>query len=327
MSLVSACQARRAIAVVVALALLPAGADAQGDATDAPAGEALVAAAVSAGTPPSCIASLPSSAFRRTMVYLVADHAGEPFPRVPEAAFLSLRLATENIAWQARTLLGAPEGQLPAADTLINWRNLGRHLHLAGHRDGRITWSFPWDTPGHGRVRDSIGEPTLALLGRAVEAAMAKKEAFAWPDGVEGDSVPFLIRLDYPQHKENGAVEPMRGQHAAPLLEVRVPAMTPVAPRRMGSITYPEESRRSGVTANLVMQFVVDSTGRPIGRSIRDLWPDDRPRLRGYLALHYADFVKAVRRGLANSEYRPARVGGCAVPQLVQQPFTFDIAR
>lgn len=319
--------AARSITLAAALALRPAASAAQDSAADAPAGEALVAAAVSAGTPPSCIAALPPAAFRRTMVYLVADHAGEPFPRVPEAAFLSLRLATENIAWQARGLLGAPDGLLPPPDTLINWRSLGRHLHLVGHRDGRITWSFPWDTPGHGPVRDSVGEPTLALLGRAVDVALAKNERFPWPDGVEGDSIPFLIRFDYPQLKENGAIEPMRGQHAASLLEVRVPAMTPVAPRRMGSVTYPEDSRRNGVTANLVMQFVVDSTGRPIERSIRDLWPDDRPRLRGHLALHYADFVKAARRGLANSEYTPARVGGCAVPQLVQQPFTFDLAR
>lgn len=94
-----------------------------------------------------------------------------------------------------------------------------------------------------------------------------------------------------------------------------------------GDEPIPERSRQGGVTANLVMQFVVDTTGRPIAPSIRDLWPDDEACPKGFLLEHYRAFLHAVERGLANSEYHPARVGGCAVPQLVQHPFTFDIAR
>ena len=318
---------RRAALVGAALLLLPATTTAQGLSLELPVGEALTAAGVSAGTPPSCLEALPPSAYRRTAVYLVADHAGEPFPRIPEPAQLAVRLATESIAWRARALLGAPDGLLPAPDTVVNWRNVGRHLHLVGHRDGRITWSYPWDTPGHRPVRDTVGEVTLALLGRAVDSALARNERFPWPDGVEADSIPFLIRLDYPDIDENGKLQPMRGQHAAVLLEIRAPTTTPVSPRKMGRIHYPERSRQGGVTANLVLQFVVDSTGLPVAPSIRDLWPDDKPRPKGFMLQHYHAFLVAVKRGLANSEYNPARVGGCAVRQLVQQPFTFDIAR
>ena len=312
---------------LLAIVMLPGRAAARQLAFEAPPGEELVAAAVSAGTPRSCVQSLPPSAFRRTMVFLVADHPGAPFARVPEAAFLSVRLATESIAWQARGLLGAPEGLLPPPDTIVNWQNLGRHLHLVGHRDGRITWSFPWDTPGHRPKRDSIGEVTLALLGRATDAATAKGERFAWPDSVDGDSIPFLIRFDYPELNEKGKLEPMRGQYAAPLLEVRVPAMTPVEPRRMGQVRYPEELRRAGVQGTLVMQFVVDTTGAPVERTVRDLWPDKRPRMTPDQFQWYNAFLREVKRGLSESEYRPARIGGCAVPQLVQQPFDFRIHR
>lgn len=315
-----------ALAAVGALAVAPI-AGAQDLALEAPAGEALSAPVVSAGAPHSCVDALPRTAFRRTMVYLVADHAGEPFAPVPDTGFLAVRLATESIAWQARNLLGAPEGLLPPPDTLVNWKNLGRHLHLVGHRDGRITWSYPSDTPGHRPLRDTVGEAPLALLGRAVDTALARKEFFPWPEGVEGDSIPFLIRFDFPQLDVDGKPEKMRGQHASPLLEVRVPSMSPVLPDRMGRIRYPEEMQRMGVRGTIVMQFVVDTTGIPVDESVRDLWPDRVPRLRGHEARWYAQFVRETKRGLQASRYKPARIGGCAVRQLVQQPFTFDIAR
>jgi hypothetical protein len=71
------------------------------------------------------------------------------------------------------------------------------------------------------------------------------------------------------------------------------------------------------------MQFVVDSSGRVDPATLRDLWPADRPRLTGELGGHYRAFLSAVRDGLADARYVPARVGGCATRQLVQQPFEF----
>ena len=317
--------ARRFAALAGAALLAPAGAAAQTLSLVLPEGEALTSAVVSAGTPPSCLEALPPSAFRRAGVYLVADHAGAPFPRIPDAARVAVKLATESIAWRTRSLLGAPDGLLPAPDTLVNWRNVGRHLHVVGHPDGRITWSYPWDTPGHEPFRDSVGEVTLALMGRALDSALAHNERFAWPDGIAADSIPFLVRMDYPDIDPRGKLQKMRGMHAAVLLEIRAPMTTPVTPRRMGTIRYPEESRLGGVTANIELQFVVDSSGRPVEPSIRDLWPDDKPRPTGFLLEHYEAFLTEIKRGLAVSRYNPARVGGCAVPQLVQQPFTFDI--
>lgn len=325
MSIVSA-RRLRTLCTGIATIVVPAAAHAQGSLLGLPEGESLTSAAVSARTPPSCLQSLPESAFRQTAVYLVADHAGDPFPRIPDGGRLAVRLATETIAWRARALLGAPEGLLPPPDTVVSWRNVGRHLHVVGHRDGRITWSYPWDTPGHPPIRDSVGEVALALLGRAIDSALARDERFPWSEDIAGDSTPFLVRFDYPDVDPRGKLQPMRGLHAAPLLEIRAPIATPVRPRKAGSIRYPELARESGVTANIVMQFVVDSTGRPIEPSIRDLWPEEKPRPRGRLGAHYQAFLTAVKRGLAASEYHPARVGGCAVPQLVQQPFTFDIS-
>jgi hypothetical protein len=317
----------RPVVALLAAALLPVSMGAQDLELATAAGEALVASVVSAGSPRSCIDALPKTAFRRTMVFLTVDHAGEPFERIPGEATLAVRLAMESIAWHARALLGAPEGLLPPADTLVDWRSVGRHLHLVGHKDGRITWSYPWDTPGHRPVRDSVGEPTLALLGRAIDTALARNERFPWADEIDGDSVPFLLRVDYPELDDKGQLEPMRALHAAALLEIRVPMLTPVEQHRMSRILYPETLRRMGVTGKLVLQFVVDTSGRPIGSSIRDVWPEQRPRLRGDLQRYYTDFLDEAKRGVQRSVYRPARVGGCPIAQLVQQPFIFDISR
>jgi hypothetical protein len=317
----------RLLAAAAAALLLPVRGHAQDAALNEADGEPLISSAVRAAHPTSCIGALPADAFRPTMVYLVADHAGAPFPRVPREGLLAVRLATESIAWHARALLGAPEGLLPPPDTLLTWRNVGRHLHLVGHRDGSLTWTYPWDTPGHPPVRDSVGEIALALLGRAVDAALARNERFAWPDGVEGDSIAFLIRFDYPESFEGQKPEPMRGEHAAELMVMRIPVMTPVRPGRMGRIAYPEELRRRGVTGTLQMQFIVDPAGRPLQGSVRDLWPEKRPRLQGNLRHYYEEFLFEVKRALMESTYQPARIGGCAVPQLVQQPFTFDLQR
>ena len=167
----------------------------------------------------------------------------------------------------------------------------------------------------------------MALLGAAIDRALARNERFAWPDSLAGDSIPFLLRLDYPEVDEAGKPQPMRGKHAALLVAIRVPRMAPVTVSKAGRIAYPEVARTNWVTATIVMQYVVDAGGKPVERTIRDLWPDDKPRPRGDLARFYDAFREAVRRGILATEYSPARVGDCAVPQLVQQPFTFDIAR
>ena len=133
----------RLLAALAAALVLPAVGRAQDVALNEATGEPLIPSAVRAAHPRSCIEALPPTAFRRTMVYLVADHAGQPFPRVPREGLLAVRLATEIIAWHARALLGAPEVLMPPADTVLSWRDVGPHLHLVGHRHGASTPSYP----------------------------------------------------------------------------------------------------------------------------------------------------------------------------------------
>jgi protein TonB len=78
---------------------------------------------------------------------------------------------------------------------------------------------------------------------------------------------------------------------------------------------YPDQLQRQGVEASFLVQFVVDSTGRVDAKTL------DFPK-----TTHPA-FLKAVRDALLRSRFLPAELAGIRVRQLVQQQFTFVIAR
>jgi len=78
---------------------------------------------------------------------------------------------------------------------------------------------------------------------------------------------------------------------------------------------YPDQLQRQGVEASFLVQFVVDSTGRVDEKTL------DFPK-----TTHPA-FLKAVRDALLRSRFLPAELAGVRVRQLVQQQFTFVIAR
>ena len=78
---------------------------------------------------------------------------------------------------------------------------------------------------------------------------------------------------------------------------------------------YPAELQRAGIEGTLMVQFVVDSTGRVDEKTLS--FPSDvQP-----------GFLRAVRDALLRSRFFPAELAGMRVRQLVQQQFTFVIAR
>lgn len=78
---------------------------------------------------------------------------------------------------------------------------------------------------------------------------------------------------------------------------------------------YPPSMLSAGIEASFVVRFVVDTTGRVDDHSLN--FPSSAGRL----------FIDAVQRVLMRSKYRPAELGGRRVNQLVEQQFTFRIAR
>ena len=76
---------------------------------------------------------------------------------------------------------------------------------------------------------------------------------------------------------------------------------------------YPESERSSGATGRVVVQFVVGANGRVEPGSIKVLESTS------------SAFAAAVREVLPRHRFSPAKIGGRAVRQIVQQPFVFRL--
>jgi TonB family protein len=87
------------------------------------------------------------------------------------------------------------------------------------------------------------------------------------------------------------------------------PAAGSSAPR------YPDLLRHAGVEGEVLAQFIVGPDGTADVGSLK------------VLKSTHDLFTKAVREALPQMRFNPARVGGKAVRQLVQQPFTFSLAK
>lgn len=81
------------------------------------------------------------------------------------------------------------------------------------------------------------------------------------------------------------------------------------------SPSYPELLRAAGVEGQVVVQFVVDTTGRAEGGSVR------------ILSTSHELFAQSIRAAVPKMRFRPAEIGGRRVRQLVQQAFGFSLAR
>lgn len=78
---------------------------------------------------------------------------------------------------------------------------------------------------------------------------------------------------------------------------------------------YPDILRQAGVEGEVLAQFVVDTTGRAEVRTFK------------VLKASHDLFGTAVKNALPGMRFIPAEVGGRKVRQLVQQPFSFAIAK
>jgi TonB family protein len=76
---------------------------------------------------------------------------------------------------------------------------------------------------------------------------------------------------------------------------------------------YPELLRQAGVQGQVVLEAVVDTTGRVQPASI------------SVVSATHPGFVAPARQALVATLFRPARVGGRAVSMLVRVPFDFTI--
>ena len=232
-------------------------------------------------------------------------------------------LLTQSVALRVREILGSPEGALPAADTLVNWKNLWGTVTVMVTRDGRFQAQV------HSSSTGAMGDPrsVLVLVKRAIDDVAASGELVMWPEGLAADSASFSITIHRPIVNKAGVVKPVALRQPVPLFTIRTPWETPVEVKKEPRITYPEVSRTNAAYGTVRFAFTITETGRPDISSVEEVWPEGVARPKGDLLDYYSAFLAAVKRGLPSGQYQPAMIGGCAVSQRVIESFEFKLGR
>jgi protein TonB len=165
------------------------------------------------------------------------------------------------------------------------------HAGLPGGGAGASTAPDAPDVPTVDvSVPESIGEPP-----DVIRATDDDRGLLPWP-GRDGPPGP------------RGGVGSGEGALTAPEVEHAVVLLSaPLHPR------YPESLRLAGVAGDVVVRFVVDTTGRVEPLSVQ------------IVRSTHPLFTEAVRRVLPGARFAPAEAGGRRVRQLVEQPFSFAI--
>jgi hypothetical protein len=267
-----------------------------------------------------CLDSIPQSVMKRVPVYAAAEIADvDP---VSAAVVASMDVLTQALAEQARALLGADAGQLPPGEPSITWRQLEHNLLVVAHRDGRLTWRVQ---PPAWLSDQSLGDAGARHLGRALDAARQKGEAFLWDDALKRDSLTWLVRLEPATLAAEGTVVPPSLRAGFPIFTVMSPPILAADVERLRT-NFPMVRVR-GFAGTVRLQFVIDTAGRAISSTIRGVWPPNEARLVGPPKFAYDSVVRVVQLSLEDARFVPARIGGCVVSQLVQQAFVYRPVR
>lgn len=281
----------------------------------------------------SCVDRVGRAAYTRVAVYASATTSDSTLsPNAKRRLLDGADLLLQAVAERARTMLrgskaggvdSLPFGEPLLGDSLHVWAGVGSWLELTAYGDGRVTWRVPWSRQGD--------TAAVALLARVLDSMRVSGEATLFrpsdPAAPAPDSAHFEFSILWPTVDHDGKAIPPRSERPAqPLFSMLVPWMDPAHVAKGAMPTYPGVALSRGYRGTVIMQFVVDTTGRAEPRTVRDLWPPRVPRLAPNKEMVYQAFVEASRDAVVRTRYAPARIGGCPVKQIVQQPYEYDIA-
>ena len=159
--------------------------------------------------------------------------------------------------------------------------------------------------------------PAVARSSTSVPAAQSEVRAStSAPDTPSAARTPSPVP-DAPSAERKAKAATQPGSHTLPagtFYEFQVDQQVRQLPG-VGSLRYPPEMRFANREGEVLAQFVVDEQGVADMSTFKTLKSTDPA------------FADAVRAAVPTMGFKPARVKGRAVKQLVQQPFTFSLAR
>lgn len=143
-------------------------------------------------------------------------------------------------------------------------------------------------------------------VARAIEEAAAAHALVALA-GAPGDTVALRLTLA-PTPDSSGASRPLFAMQL-PVYRLSFPAEARVNPIPV----FPMAAWRNGVGGRVRVQFVVGRDGHPMPGTYRLLDTD------------YREIALAALNGVSKWRFAPADIGGCAVPQVMQEEFTYSV--
>lgn len=173
--------------------------------------------------------------------------------------------------------------------------------------DGEITFTLRGDgSVSHLRLLASTFAPALDSVVIAAIQDAGSTHALAALAGAPRDTVPLRLTLGLP---EPGGVLRVLFALQLPVYRLDGPAAPLVHPRP----AFPLVAWRNGVGGRVRLQFVVGRDGRAVPGTFR------------VLEAGYRELAMASLDAVSRWTFDPADIGGCAVPQLVHQEFTYSV--
>lgn len=262
-----------------------------------------------------CVDSLPESDLRRVAAFLVSDAADSS-----ELLAKPANLLVETIAGKLRSLLGAAHDQLPLGEPAVTRRGVGGSVIVTLHRDG----SFRGNADDGGA--ESLQGAGIRLIEHAIAALSADGERVYWPDALKGDSIRFRISIAAPFPEKDGTAGEVEARFGSPVFTLALPWGEHVSVKKLSRPVYPLLPIQGMSEGFIVIQFRVDEKGDVDPATIKDLRPPGSPPMLGPLIEYYRQFVNAAKSSITRSQYRPAKVGRCSIPEVVRQPFQFSLS-
>lgn len=225
-------------------------------------------------------------------------------------------LIASDVAAELRKQLGGSETETPNTGDRIKWNSIPAELILVARPDGSMTW----------RGTSLFGDAAaVRLLSTAMDSVRRHGSGLLiWPDGYAADSLVVRLSLLPKVFRDDSPGPP------ATLNRMRFHVFTmpyavesPALPRGELHVNYPPVNERLRISGNILVQFVVDTSGRAAMSTFRAVWPSDQPQRARALDGYYDEFVQAIREGIASETFTPARLGSCPVTQMVKWPVKF----
>jgi len=262
--------------------------------------------------PSRCAKALKADHMSPVEIYLDARMA----PHTDSSLTTQADLLASDVAAALRKQLGGSDSARPEISDKIKWYSIPAELILVARPDGSMTWRG---------LSESGDAGAVDLLSTALDSVRRHGGGLMfWPEGYAADSIVLRLSLLPKLALGVPTLVPERSKRVGFLVFTMLrPQEKPALPKRDFHVRYPGENQLNQVNGYILTQFVVDTSGRAVMSTFKDLWPAENPRLSRTFEGYYAAFVRAVRKGVSEATFFPARVGSCVEPQIVQLPVAF----